>query len=72
MYFTRIDSGYACMTNTGLLHYKQAGSFMPFLGKEGILPSPLSDFAKKSFLLTFFSWTALFLQEEKWFEIIRN
>ena len=62
MYFTRIDSGY----------YKQAGSFMPFLGKEGILPSPLSDFAKKSFLLTFFSWTALFLQEEKWFEIIRN
>ena len=67
MYFTRIDSGY-----TGLLHYKQAGSFMPFLGKEGILPSPLSDFAKKSFLLTFFSWTALFLQEEKWFEIIRN
>ena len=47
MYFTRIDSGYACMTNTGLLHYKQAGSFMPFWGKEGILPSPLSDFAKK-------------------------
>ena len=47
MYFTRIDSGYACMTNTGLLHYKQAGSFMPFLGKEGILPSPLNNFAKK-------------------------
>ena len=54
MYFTRIDSGYACMTNTGLLHYKQAGSFMPFWGEEGILPSPLSDFAKKELFIDFF------------------
>ncbi len=55
MYFTRIDSGYACMTNTGLLHYKQAGSFMPFWGGRGHFAKSTEQFCKKrSFLLTFF------------------
>jgi hypothetical protein len=39
------------------------------MGKEGILPSPLNNFAKKELFIDIFSWTALFLQEEKWFEI---
>ena len=46
MYFTRIDSGYACMTNTGLLHYKQAGSFMP-LGGRGHFAKSTERFCKK-------------------------
>ena len=47
MYFTRIDSGYACMTNTGLLHYKQAGSFMPFWGGRGHFAKSTEQFCKK-------------------------